>query len=438
MNIRNTPPPLASFSDLTLSFPPLTKLENGIPCWVIDGGEDDMNRVSVFINAGTMMENKTAVATLTAIMLTEGTHKLSAQQVAEQFDYYAARKIADSYDYWTEVTMTSLNDNFEHTMSLLYDCITNPSFPQQELDYYKRCIAGNLASMQQNVKYQATTRLKELYYGNVNPMGVEISLDDIDAITRDDLVEFHRRFFMPAACKVVISGKITQNILDTLNATLGKWSDNREAISEPVWQTSPSSTMFDIVNRPGALQSALHIRIQAVKRDHPDYLPLRVLVTILGGYFGSRLMMNIREDKGYTYGIHASLLGIQHDGCIDIQCECATEHTWNVIDEVKNEMKLLREELVPESELDAVRQHMLSAMAKTHDTPYNIASYVTTTLLFGVYPEYHNNQLHCVSSITPQHIQQLAQKYLRDDLMRIVIAGDEIELGKLNKSGIDK
>lgn len=431
MSLRTTPPPLSQFGDLSLKFPEPTTLNNGIPCYIINGGDDDMNRVSIYLNGGMMMETKPAVAILTALLLTTGTEDLTSSEVAEKFDYYAARKSADSYDYWTEVTMTSLNDNFGHTMRLLYDCITRPSFPDEELEVIKRRIAGNMAVLQQRVKYVASVKMKEMYYGSDTPLGRNVQPDDIMAVTRQDLIDFHKKHLTAAGCQIIISGKVTDAVMKTLNETVGQWQDGRPSPGNPEWVMNPSPEMQFIAHKPGAMQSAVCLRIAAVKRTHPDYLPLRVLINVLGGYFGSRLMANIREEKGYSYGIYAALYGIPNDGCIDIQCECATQHTWNVIKEVKHEMKRLREELIPDQELNTVKQNMLSAMAKTHDTPYTIATYVSSTLLFGVYPEYHNDQLACLDNVTPQQLRDLAVKYLQDDKMRIVIAGDKAELEKM-------
>lgn len=428
---RTTPPPLSTFGDLSLNFPAVTHLPNGIPCWIINGGDDDMNRVNIYFKGGSFMEDLPGQAILTAYMLTEGNSCMPPEQVAEMFDFYAARKSCDSYDYWSEVVMTSLNDNFAHTMPLLFQCITSPSFPEQALETLKRRLAGNLGVMQQRVKYLAAVRMKELYYGDNHPLGKNLTPDHIMGITRDDLLAFHNRFYHPANCCMIISGKVDDKVMATINSTIGAWTTTAQEEPFPAWTISPSPIMLDIVDKPGAMQSALRLRIEAVKRNHPDYLPLRILVMAFGGYFGSRLMSNIREDKGYTYGIGAALLGIENDGCVDIQCECATQHTWNVIKEIKHEMKRLRDELIPLDELDTVKQHMLSAAAKTHDSPYNIASYVSSTILFGVYPEYHNRQLDCIRNITPQQLQTIARRYLTDERLRTTIAGDKTQLNSL-------
>ena len=149
---------------------------------------------------------------------------------------------------------------------------------------------------------------------------------------------------------------------------------------------------------------------------------------MLGGYFGSRLMSNIREEKGYTYGINAFLLGRAEDGYIGVSTECDVRYTWKVIEEVKHEMKRLCDEPISLDELNLVRQFMLSDQVKTLDTPFNLASYVSSTWLYGVYPDYYNRQIDTILHATPVQLQQVAQRYLNLDKLRIVIAGDKSNL----------
>lgn len=428
---RSIRPRISTFDNLELAFPQQVKLNNGITCWIVDGGEDEMVRTYVYFGGGSMMESKPAQSLLTALMLLEGHQGSTASQVAEKFDYYGARKSADSYDFNTEVVLTSLNDNFEQTMQLLFNCIKNPLFPQEEFEVLKRRLIGNIQILDQRVKYIASSEMKRLYYGDNHPLGHKITVDDIISLTRDDLVSFHNTYYNPSNCKLIIAGRVTNEILQQVNNTIGSWHNDNCLCPTAQWHTNPSSEMLTIVDKPGAMQSGIRMRIQAISRKHPDYIPLRILIMAFGGYFGSRLMSNIREDKGYTYGINASLLGTHYDGCIDISTECATCHTINVINEVKAEMKLLRNTLIPEDELETVKQHMYSALAKTHDTPFNIAGYVSSTILFGVYPQYHNDHIKCLDAITPQQLRDIACKYLVEDKLRIVIAGDQSEIKKL-------
>lgn len=425
---RNTAPATYSFPDLKLDFPNEIKLNNGIPCWIINGGEDEMVRVNVYMSSGTLMETKPTLSLLTSLMLLEGTVDKDSETVAKLFDYYGTRKSADSYDYFSEVVLTSLNDNFKDTMKLTFDCIKSPLFPENELEVLKRRLAANIQVLQQRVKYIASCEMKSLYYGADTIMGHNITVDDVMAITRDDLIEYHKKTYLPSSCKVIVSGMITDETLAVLNDTIGSWYSDIDSTLLPKWEMKPSADMLSIIDKPGAMQSGIRMRLQTVQRSHRDYIPIRIMVMALGGYFGSRLMSNIREDKGYTYGINASLLGTKDDGCIDISCECATMHTWNVIEETKKEILRLKEELMPWNELETVKQHLLSSLAKTHDTPYNIAGYVSSTILFGVYPEYHNDHIKWINDITPEIIKDIANKYLDLDKLRIVIAGDKSAL----------
>lgn len=425
---RSIRPKLNSFSDLTLQFPKAIQLTNGISCYIINGGEDEMIRISIYMKGGCMMESKPSQALLTSLMLLEGNTSMSSSQIAEAFDFYGARKSADSYDYHSEIVLTSLTSNFNETLKILANCIINPTFPQNELNTLKRRLAGNIQILQQRVKYIAGCEMKRQYYGETSPLGQQIYPETIMSITQDDLITFHHNNFNPSNCIITVAGMISDNVLKIIDNVFGQWYSSDITKTNCQHNSKPSQQMLTIIDKPDAIQSAIRMRIKVVTRTHPDYIPLRILIMTLGGYFGSRLMSNIREDKGYTYGIHASLLGTIDDGCIDISCECATQHTWNIINEVKNEIEKLKNELIPEDELETVKQHMFSSLAKTHDTPYNIAGYVSSTILFGVYNEYHNDHLKCLSTINSFTLRKIARKYLNTDKLRIVIAGNKCEL----------
>ena len=168
--------------------------------------------------------------------------------------------------------------------------------------------------------------------------------------------------------------------------------------------------------------------LPTVPRRHPDYIKLRLLATVLGGYFGSRLMANIREDKGYTYGINASLSGRSFDGYIGISTECDTQHCWNVIAETKKEMVRLCDEPIPEQELKVVKRHLLSDLVKTLDTPFNIAAYIGSMFCYGIYPTYFNDQVQEIIDANSSDLLDVAKHYLDMSKLRIVIACDKNSL----------
>ena len=425
---RSCPPPISGFTNLHLDFPRQVTLRNGIPMWVIDNGDDDINRLSYYFDGGMLREDLTFQASITAATLTEGSRSRDAAAIAEAFDYYGALKQVNNGDAHSVVTLSSLNDNFAGVLPIMQECVAEATFPEHEFGVIRQQLASNCELAMERVKYLAMREMKRLYYGDGHPLSLRATPDDINALTPDHARSFHRQFFCPACCRIVLAGHITDRELAIVDDVVGSWQPAGEPADPVTWHINPSSQMLSIIDKPGAVQSAIVMTLPTIGRRHPHYFKLRLLVMALGGYFGSRLMTNIREKKGYTYGIGASLLGSAFDAFVGISTECDTKYTWNVIDEVKKELRHLREEPLGDNELHTVKQHVLSDLAKQLDTPFSMASYVGSTILHGVYPEYYNEQVAAIASASSHDLQEMAQLYLTEDKLRIVIACDRNRL----------
>lgn len=424
-------PEISDFKKVELHYPAPVRLSNGIPVWVVGDGDDEVNRLELYVGGGSFEETKPFQSYLTALLSLEGNARMSAQQVAEALDYYGAVKSAQPYDHCTMLSLSSLNHNFNSTVGILSDSISSPIFSEEECDLYKRRLASNVATARERVEYLANMEMMRLYYGENHPLAAEVTPEGLMSITTEELRQFHKGHYNVDNIRIVFSGKVTDREMNVLNATIGAWNVRGEKDSdseEPA--IVPSAKMLSIIDKKGALQSAVGITIRAIPRRHPDYFKLRLLVTALGGYFGSRLNMNIREDKGYTYGIHSFLSGRSNDAYISIMSACATQHTWPLIEEVKKEMERLRTQPMSASELSTVKRHMLSELMKTLDTPFSIARYVADAFTVGIYPEYFNEQVDAIMACTPGDVMEMANKYLLESKMRIVIAGDKQKLGK--------
>lgn len=425
---RSCPPPVSGFTNLRLDFPRQVTLRNGIPMWVIDNGDDDINRLTYYFDGGFLREDRTFVAPTTVATLTEGSRSRDAAAIAEAFDYYGAVKQVSTGDAHSVVGLSSLNYNFADVLPVFQECVESATFPEHEFDVIRQQLASNCELAHERVKYLATKEMKRLYLGEGHPLSLRTTPDDILALTPDDVRRYHRRYFTPARCRLVFAGHITERELAIVDDVVGAWQPIGEPAEPVTWHVEPSPQMLSIVNKPDAVQSAIVMTVPTIGRRHPHYFKLRLLVMALGGYFGCRLMTNIREDKGYTYGIAANLLGSAFDAFVGISTECDTKYTWLVIDEVKNELRRLREEPIGEDELHTVKQHILSDLAKQLDTPFSVAAYVGSTILHGVYPEYYNEQVAAIAAATPNDLQEMAQLYLTDDKLRIVIACDKNRL----------
>ena len=225
-----------------------------------------------------------------------------------------------------------------------------------------------------------------------------------------------------AELEPIIIGNPAKEI-DMVAEAFGSDRDERAADELVMAGRVQGSEHFSFVEKEGAVQSAIQMQLPAIPRTHPDYFKLRILVTALGGYFGSRLMSNVREEKGYTYGIWASLIGARQGAYVSISTECDCAYTRPLIDEVKHEMETLRNEPIPIEELDMVRSSMLSELVKNLDTPFSIASNVGAMILYGIYPEYFNEQIRAIRAVTPEELLATARRYLLEENLYTVVAG---------------
>ncbi|MDO4512213.1 MAG: pitrilysin family protein [Bacteroidales bacterium] len=427
-------PEISTFKNVELKYPQPVTLSNGIPVWVVGDGDDEVNRIELFMGGGVCEEPKPLLSYLAALLSLEGSQKMSAAEIAEAMDFYGSLKSAQPADHCAQFSLSSLNRNFASTAPILADCIASPLYSEQECMLYQQRIASNVATARQRVEYMAQEEMMRLYYGEGHPYAKEPSPEVLMGITTDDYKAFHATYYNASNVRIVFSGKVTDKEMAVLDSTIGAWHHFGEKVDPSIEpEIRPSEKMLSIVDKKDALQSAVAITLRCIPRRHPDYFKLRLLITALGGYFGSRLNMNIREEKGYTYGIHSYLAGKAHDSYACVMSSCATEHTWALISEVKKEMARLREEPMPDDELRTVKQHMLSDLMKTLDTPFSIARYVGDCFTVGIYPEYFNEQVAAILACTPADVQEVANRYLLEEKMRIVIAGDKQKLQELGE-----
>ncbi len=424
---RSIAPAVTQFPDITLEVPMSEKLSNGVELKVVNYGETDVCQIDVYVGGGYFEQPKRFLTYFESVLLSCGSSCYTAEEVAEQLDFYGASMATAVADHNIKVSLKTTNKNLPMVLPVFYDCITTPKYLQKELDKRRdKYVADNAVSFER-VSLIAASKITEMLYGKNHPLTIEPNASLSHDITVDDLRNFHSECFAPGNCTLVVSGKVNDEELCQIKQCFEKW-EPKAYKGKTGWYVNPQEIKTEIVQKDGAIQTAVAVAIDAVSREHDDYIPLRILVTALGGYFGSRLMMNIREDKGYTYGISAYLSGRGESGYIGISTECGAQYTMSVLDEIKKEMARLREELIPADELEVVRSHMLSSLVKYLDNAFSIAEYVELVLCNGVYPEYFNEQVVKIKNITPEKLRDMARKYLLEEKMRIVLAGDESKM----------
>ncbi|MEP7127554.1 MAG: pitrilysin family protein [Chitinophagales bacterium] len=431
---RTIAPPLRDIEFITL--PPINRfqLSNGIPVVSINAGSQEVTKVELIFDAGRWQEPQRAVAATTSKLLMEGTADKTAQQVAEAIEFYGASITADATIDYGQVSLFSLNRHLDRLFPLLQEVIYGATFPEKELATYIQNSKQRLLVNLEKVDFLAHKTFNEQLYSGNYPSGYTISPEDYDQIDASILKSFHASQYRDGAFKIIVAGKITDHLFELLETYFGKSNFSKAApvsYNHSIEKTS-SGKMFTA--KKDTVQSGIRIGKMLVNKLHPDYPSLRVLNTIFGGYFGSRLMQNLREDKGYCYGIHSSISSYLHDAHLFVTTEVGGEVTWDAVKEIYKEMERLRSEPVPEEELQLVKNYLLGVFLSDVDGAFNMAEVMRGLVVYGLREDFFYTLTHTIRTITPAELQTLANKYLNTDGMLEVVAGDPIYADANNAS----
>lgn len=429
MNLnRQIPPPICPLSDIHVTYPESQRLKNGIPLHVIRAGMEDVVRFDLLIGAGQWNQTQALQAMFTNRMLREGTSSLTSQQIAEKLDYYGAMMELSSSVNCGFITLYSLNKYFPQTIELVADMLMNPTFPEKEMEVVVEVNKQRFLINSTRVEMMGRKRLNRALFGEAHPLGRYAEVEDYDRLSPEVLKSFYHQHYHSGNCSIYLSGKITPEIIQSVERALGDapWGEVSQASSFQPITPQPEVEKRFFVEKEDALQSSIKLGGFVMDRLHSDFLKARVMVTLFGGYFGSRLMSNIREDKGYTYGIGAGIVTYPGVSVLAISTEAANEYVEAVITEVYKEMDRLCNDRVPQTELDMVKNYMLGDWCRSYEGPFSLSDawiYVETG---GLDKEFFVRSIDAIQSITCEEVQALAQKYLCKENLIEVIAGKKV------------
>ncbi len=250
-------------------------------------------------------------------------------------------------------------------------------------------------------------------------------MEDYQNIDHKILNQYFEERYREAEFTIIVSGKMPDNILKKLNQYFGKHHINKRSEAAQTTSIEPATQLSHFIEKEGTLQSAIRLGKPMFNKLHPDYLKFKVLNTILGGYFGSRLMTNIREDKGYTYGIGSGIASLKHGGMFYIASETGTEVTQKALDEIFIEIEKLRSSLVPEEELKLVKNYMAGNFLRSADGPFALAELFKGVHTHNLSMDYYSEYLKTIKNITTEEIHDLAVNYLQpESIIRLVVGKD--------------
>jgi predicted Zn-dependent peptidase len=422
---RTILPSVNEISDVELIRATEKKLGNGIPVYSVNAGSQELVRIELIFNAGFTVQPAPLVAASVNDLLDEGTADMNAQQIADRIDYYGAFLETEVAHDQATVSLFTLNKYLGEVLPVIEALVKGPVFPEKELNVNIQNRRQKFVVSTRKVADVARKKFNQLLFGNHHPYGYFVELSDFDHVTRQQLVDFHAQHYTADDCKIVVSGKVNETALKLLDKHFGGKDWGRKGVLKNGLGYHFDATLKGphLVLKEDALQSAIRIGKVMFNKTHPDFLEMLVLSTVFGGYFGSRLMSNIREDKGYTYGIGSAMVSMKEAGYFFIATEVGVEVTQKAIDEIYLEMKRLREEPVGMDELGLVRNYLLGSFLGSIDGPFALADRFKGILTYGLGYEYYDNYIRAIKTTSPQRLMELAQKYLRQEDMVELVAG---------------
>lgn len=418
---RKIAPEFKQVNNIEFIHPDNYRLDNGITINSLSGGSQDILKIDFVFKAGQSQQTKPLIATATNFLMKEGTTKYNSKEIADGVDQYGAFLQSDvSFDSAT-FTLYSLSKHLDKVIPYFKSVICNPTFPEAEFKTYQLNAIEKFKINLEKVSFVGRKEFMCAVFGDENPLGKNTSLSDYQNLKNEDIVQFYTDFYALENCEIIISGKIDQSIIGIINTHFGKEkTGNSKANGIVDFKTTQQQKLF--IKKENALQSAIRIGRKLPNKLHPDYFGLQIFNTVLGGYFGSRLMKNIREDKGYTYGIGSGVASFLDGGYFYISTEVGSDVTKDALKEIYKEIAILRTEEISPEELELVKNYLLGKLLKSCDGPFNMASLFDNVHFYGLDYDFYNNYIKTIKEITPKTLLALGVKYFNlSDLTEVVV-----------------
>lgn len=391
----------------------------GVPLYRLENSGYDVVRISLVFRAGVTQQDQPFLASATINNLTEGTVKHSAAEIADFIDYYGIiYDISVDMDY-TIVTVCTLRHFFDKALGLISD-ILNPTFPDYELKIYAAKKKQLIAMQRAKIAYVAQEQLQNALFGEDNAYGKIYDTTDYDRLSSDKLNDFFKKHYTRENMFVVVSGDSTTDDMIKIGDIVDILPRGTKA-SVFVPQAMPKKDVY--IEKKESVQSALKIGRVLFNKQHPDFVGMQVVAKVLGGYFGSRLIMSLREDKGYTYGIFSNMVNTDSTGYFIIAGEVIAAHTDDAVEAVFVEIEKLQQELVGEKELTMVKSVMIGEIMRILDGPFGVADVLIENIQNNKDNDNINALIAEIEGTTPERIRDLTKRYLKREELSTVVVG---------------
>lgn len=421
---RIVAPQVRPFGGLHMPPEEVETLDNGMRLHLVSGGNQPVSRISVLFGGGVCELENNYTGKLTTRAVFDGADGYTPDAISDFIDFNGLRVGAVGHLHNTSAGISVLNHRVKDVMPVLGRCIQSPTFPAERFMAALTRARAEIRTSRQEVSLTAAEAFSGLMCGESHPLAHKSSEADLDGFGPEKVADLYARFLCPEKMHVFLGGMLDEGIVDAVRNTFGAIQGRSAGIERRVVPYAPVASPVHLrVRHDHTFQSAVVAGMPAIPRSHPDYIPLRLTVMALGGYFGSRLVKNIREEKGLTYGITATLNGAPEGSYVEISAMCDRKYASKVLEETGVELRMMATNPPQGDELDRLKLSATTTLAETLDTPFSRMNYYQTKVLVGTSDDYFNEQFRQIQALTPETIAHMAAKYLDPQNMSTVTAG---------------
>jgi zinc protease len=414
--------------------PAETKLNNGLTVLILEDHRTPSVFVQLYIDgAGALFEppSMTGLANTTAQMLREGTQSRTSVQIAEEIDRLGATLGASGSFGSSQVVLNAsgLSDNFDAWFALAVDVLLNPSFPREELEKLKQRRRAQIRQQRSAANFLVNERFNRAVYRNHPAAIVSLTTESLDTLTQEALMQWHRERYAPQNALLAIAGDVrAQELVPRLEKWFARWQRNDVKETWPPNPVAATSRKVYLVHRPNSVQTTVALGNIAIDRRSPDYIPMVVMNHILGGGASGRLFLNLREEKGYTYGVYSDFSALRYPGPWRAGGSMRTEVTAGALVEFFKEIGRIRDQTVPHAELEDGKRAIAARFALSLEQPTTILGLAVARIQFRLPEDYWDTYPDKIMAVTAPDVQRVARKYLDPDVMQLVAVGDGLKI----------
>ena len=413
-------PPINLTPELRVPHTTLHTCANGTRLYTMHNSKQGVIRVSFIFRAGTSWQNVPFSASATINTLSEGTERFSALEIAERLDFVGSYFDANIDRDWAVLTYCSLSKFATETFEIAEQVVLHPTFPEREIEVYCAKRKEQLIVQRSKPDHLSRELFGKSLFGAEHPYGITSPAEAYDSLCRGDVEEFYRTHYTAEGCFAVLCGDITDEHIARTMAILEQLPHGT-TLERTI--PAPAPQHFATLNVEGAVQSCLKIGTPLFPRTHPDFIPMQMVATAMGGYFGSRLMQNLRERHGYTYGAYSAMINLDQSGYFVMSADVASNYSEAAIEEMMHEVEQFCSKPMDERELQMVKNIIFGDVMRIFDGPFGVADVTIENIQNDTDNGYTERLLHQVATAQASHLQEVASKWLIPSNLTTTIVG---------------